>query len=160
MLLPIIAMAGGGQVGAAFAIYLKTKDNRLKKTVSNALPVGILGIGEQLIYGVVLPLGRPFITACLGAGFGGAFLSWQSIVAISVGPAGLALRQLIARRHYLNYIVGLLISYSGGSVLTYFFGCKDRIVSRLYDYVFQHLLRMNLIRYPNTLKLIALYRLQ
>src|SRR5699024_9448608 len=65
MLLPILAMAGGGQVGAAFAIYLKTKDNRLKKTVSNALPVGILGIGEPLIYGVVLPLGRPFITACL-----------------------------------------------------------------------------------------------
>src|SRR5699024_9666670 len=57
MLLPILAMAGGGQVGAAFAIYLKTKDNRLKKTVSNALPVGILGIGEPLIYGVVLPLG-------------------------------------------------------------------------------------------------------
>src|SRR5699024_8600357 len=27
MLLPILAMAGGGQVGAAFAIYLKTKDN-------------------------------------------------------------------------------------------------------------------------------------
>lgn len=133
MLLPILAMAGGGQVGAAFAIYLKTKDNRLKKTVSNALPVGILGIGEPLIYGVVLPLGRPFITACLGAGFGGAFLSLQSIGAITVGPSGLALIPLIADGNYLIYIVGLLISYIGGFVLTYFFGFKDEMVSRLYD---------------------------
>src|SRR5690625_1446370 len=130
MLLPILAMAGGGQVGAAFAIYLKTKDNRLKKTVSNALPVGILGIGEPLIYGVVLPLGRPFITACLGAGFGGAFLSLQSIGAITVGPSGLALIPLIADGNYLIYIVGLLISYIGGFVLTYFFGFKDEMVSR------------------------------
>src|SRR5699024_12613687 len=87
MVLPNLAIAGGGQVGAALAIYLKTKYNRLNKTVSNALPVGILGIGEPLIYGVVLPLGRPFITACLGAGFGDAFLSLQSIGAITVGPS-------------------------------------------------------------------------
>src|SRR5699024_639597 len=101
ILLPILAMAVRGQVGASFALYLKTKDNRLKKTVSNALPVGILGIGEPLIYGVVLPLGRPFIIACLGAGFGGAFLSLQSIGAITVGPSGLALIPLIADGNYL-----------------------------------------------------------
>src|SRR5699024_8116404 len=121
MLLPILAMAGGGQVGAAFAIYLKTKDNRLKKTVSNALPVGIVGIGEQLISGGVLPRGRRFITACLGAGSGGAFLSLQSIGALTVGPSGLALIPLIPHGNYLIYMVGLLISYIVGSVLTSFF---------------------------------------
>src|SRR5699024_6045584 len=63
MLLPMLAMAGGGQVGPAFAIYLKTKDNRLKKTVSHALPDGILRIGEPFIYDVVLRVCRRFITA-------------------------------------------------------------------------------------------------
>ncbi|WP_343753921.1 PTS transporter subunit EIIC, partial [Lentibacillus halophilus] len=107
-LLPILAMAGGGQVGAAFAIYLKAKDKRLKNTVASALPVGILGIGEPLIYGVSLPLGRPFITACLGSGFGGAFLSLSSVGAITVGPSGLVLIPLIADNKYLLYIIGLL----------------------------------------------------
>lgn len=132
-LLPILAMAGAGQVGAAIAIYVKTKDKRLRNTVANALPVGILGIGEPLIYGVILPLGRPFITACLGAGFGGAFLSLRSVGAISVGPSGLALIPLIADNNYLYYIIGLIISYAGGFVLTYFFGFNDKLVSRLYN---------------------------
>ncbi|MGY0692105.1 glucose PTS transporter subunit IIA [Virgibacillus sp. FSP13] len=132
-LLPILAMAGAGQVGAAIAIYLKTKDKRLRNTVANALPVGILGIGEPLIYGVVLPLGRPFITACLGAGFGGAFLSLSSVGAISVGPSGLALIPLIADNNYLLYIAGLIISYAGGFVLTYLFGYKEKLVNKLYN---------------------------
>ncbi len=44
ILLPILAMAGAGQVGASIAVYFKTKNKFLKKTVASALPVGIMGI--------------------------------------------------------------------------------------------------------------------
>ncbi|WP_347861513.1 PTS transporter subunit EIIC [Salimicrobium sp. PL1-032A] len=131
-LLPVLAMAGGGQVGAAAAIYLKTKDERLRKTIANALPVGVLGIGEPLIYGVSLPLGRPFLTACLGSGFGGAFLALTNIGAITVGPSGVALIPLISDGKYVTYIIGLLISYIGGFALTYVFGFKKEMVNKLY----------------------------
>ena len=66
ILLPVLAMAGAGQVGASFAVWCRTKNTRLKKIIASALPVGILGIGEPLIYGVTLPLGRPFLGACIG----------------------------------------------------------------------------------------------
>ncbi|SFP31180.1 glucose PTS transporter subunit IIA [Salibacterium halotolerans] len=131
-LLPILAMAGGGQVGAMIAIYIKAENKRLKNTVASVLPVGFLGIGEPLIYGVSLPLGRPFITACLGAGFGGAFLSLFSVGAITVGPSGVVLIPLIADNKYLLYIIGLLISYAGGFILTYLFGYKEEMVEKLY----------------------------
>ncbi|WP_010531908.1 glucose PTS transporter subunit IIA [Lentibacillus jeotgali] len=131
-LLPILAMAGGGQVGAMIAIYIKAKNKRLKNTVASVLPVGFLGIGEPLIYGVSLPLGRPFITACLGAGFGGAFLSLFEVGAITVGPSGIVMIPLIANNQYLLYIIGLVISYIGGFVLTYLFGYKEEMVYKLY----------------------------
>src|SRR5699024_9198175 len=98
----------------------------------SVLPVGFLGIGEPLIYGVSLPLGRPFITACLGAGFGGAFLSLFEVGAITVGPSGAVLIPLIADNKYLLYIIGLVISYIGGFVLTYLFGYKEEMVHKLY----------------------------
>lgn len=64
-LLPIAAMAGAGQVGAALALWVRCKRNTtLRNTLKGALPVGFLGIGEPLIYGVTLPLGRPFLN-CL-----------------------------------------------------------------------------------------------
>ena len=59
ILLPILAMAGAGQVGAALAVYVKTRNPRLKKIVASSLFVGVMGVGEPLIYGVTLPLGRP-----------------------------------------------------------------------------------------------------
>ncbi|WP_376775516.1 PTS transporter subunit EIIC [Candidatus Sodalis endolongispinus] len=55
-LLPILAVAGVGQVGASLAVLLKTRSARLKKVLKAALPVGVLGIGEPLIFGVTLPL--------------------------------------------------------------------------------------------------------
>lgn len=123
-LLPIIAMAGAGQVGAAVALWVKCRKNKpLTNIIKGALPVGILGIGEPLIYGVTLPLGRPFITACLGGGIGGAVIgAFGNVGAIAIGPSGVALIPLIHDGKWLIYVYGLLAAYAGGMVLTYIFG--------------------------------------
>lgn len=123
-LLPILAMAGAGQVGAAIALWLRLrKDKEFVELVKGALPVGILGIGEPLIYGITLPLGRPFITACIGGGIGGAIIgSLGQAGAIAIGPSGLALLPLIANGKWWVYLLGLLGAYIGGFIATYLFG--------------------------------------
>lgn len=126
-LLPILAMGGAGQVGAAFAIYAKTKKKRLKRAIGGALPSGMLGIGEPLIFGVTLPLGRPFLTACLGAGVGGAFQAYFNIATVAVGVSGLPLTFLVHAHQIILYLVGLLIAYIAGFLFTYGFGFKDEM---------------------------------
>ncbi|CUE48219.1 PTS system%2C IIB component / PTS system%2C IIC component [Staphylococcus aureus] len=123
-LLPIAAMAGAGQVGAALALWVRCKRNTtLRNTLKGALPVGFLGIGEPLIYGVTLPLGRPFLTACIGGGIGGAVIGGIGhIGAKAIGPSGMSLLPLISDNMYLGYIAGLLAAYAGGFVCTYLFG--------------------------------------
>jgi PTS system sucrose-specific IIC component len=123
-LLPILAMAGGGQVGAAIALWIRLRKNKeFVRLVKGALPVGILGIGEPLIYGITLPMGRPFITSCIGGGIGGAVIGALGTTgAITVGPSGVALIPLIAGGHWWIYVIGLLSSYLGGFLATYFFG--------------------------------------
>ena len=123
-LLPILAMAGAGQVGAALAIWAKLrKDRTLVQNIKGALPVGILGVGEPLIYGVTLPMGRPFITACIGGGIGGAIIGFfGNVGAIATGPSGVALIPLIAHGKWIIYLLGLVGAYIGGFLATYFFG--------------------------------------
>ncbi|HHW9762529.1 TPA: PTS transporter subunit EIIC [Staphylococcus aureus] len=123
-LLPIAAMAGAGQVGAALALWVRCKRNTtLRNTLKGALPVGFLGIGDPLIYGVTLPLGRPFLTACIGGGIGGAVIGGIGhIGAKAIGPSGVSLLPLISDNMYLGYIAGLLAAYAGGFVCTYLFG--------------------------------------
>ena len=49
-LLPVLAMAGAGQVGAALALWMKARKNQqLRAMIKGALPVGFLGIGEPLL---------------------------------------------------------------------------------------------------------------
>ncbi|TWT13310.1 PTS transporter subunit EIIC [Planomicrobium sp. CPCC 101079] len=126
-LLPILAMAGAGQVGGTIAIFVKTKNQRLRNIIKGALPVGVLGIGEPLLYGVTLPLGRPFVTACLGAACGGAFQAIMHTAALGIGVSGISLIPLIAENKYILYFLGLVVAYTFGFLFTYLFGFKEEM---------------------------------
>ena len=125
VLLPILAMSGCGQVGAAIAVLFKTKNARLKHTIKSSLFVGFLGIGEPLIYGVTLPLFKPFIAACMGGAFGGAVVAVFHVGATGFGISGLPLTLLT--NHYIGYLSGVLTAYAAGFILTYLIGFDDSI---------------------------------
>lgn len=125
LLLPILAMAGAGQIGAALAVYVKTKNRRLRKTIMSGLPIGMLGIGEPLIYGVTLPLGKPFIGACIGGAFGGAFNAMMKVASISMGLSGIPLAALIKPGTIMFYLIGILVAYAAGFGATYLLGFED-----------------------------------
>lgn len=131
-LLPILMMAGGGQVGAGFAIYMKTKNKKLRKMIMDAIPVGILGIGEPLMYAVTLPLGKPFITACLGAGIGGLLASLFHLGTITQGVSGLFGLLIVVPGTYIYYIIAMLGAYIGGFLLTYLFGVDEERIEYIY----------------------------
>ncbi|MFD9166644.1 PTS transporter subunit EIIC [Streptomyces sp. NPDC059558] len=142
VLLPILAMAGAGQVGAAIAVYYRLPRNgSLRTTIKSALPAGFLGIGEPLIYGVSLPLGRPFVTACIGGAAGGAFVGLFHQLGVAfgstaIGPSGWALFPLLDGRSSAGitlaiYAGGLLVGYLAGFLATYFFGFTRRMLADL-----------------------------
>ncbi|GGR87434.1 permease [Streptomyces nojiriensis] len=142
VLLPILAMAGAGQVGAAIAVYYRLPRNgSLRATIKSALPAGFLGVGEPLIYGVSLPLGRPFVTACIGGAAGGAFVGLFHQLGVAfgstaIGPSGWALFPLLDGKSGAGitlaiYAGGLLTGYLVGFVATYFFGFTRQMLTDL-----------------------------
>lgn len=131
-LLPILMMAGGGQVGAGFAIYFKTKNKKLKRMTRDSLPVGILGVGEPLMYAVTLPLGKPFVTACLGAGFGGILASLFHLGTVSQGVSGLFGLLIVVPGQQLQYIISIAVAYVAGFILTYLFGVDENRINEVY----------------------------
>ncbi|MDY4040781.1 MAG: PTS transporter subunit EIIC [Collinsella sp.] len=131
-LLPILMMAGGGQVGAGLALYFKTRNRRLKKFISESIPVGILGVGEPLMYAVTLPLMRPFVTACLGAGFGGILAALFHVGTVSQGVSGLFGLLIVVPGQQLFYVIAMLAAYAGGFILTWFFGVDEDRINEFY----------------------------
>lgn len=74
MFLGFMAGTTFAQTAVVFAIWLKTKDKKLKNIALPAMISGIFGVTEPAIYGVTLPRIKFFIISCIGAGLTGAYL--------------------------------------------------------------------------------------
>lgn len=73
----MIGMFGASfaQTGAVLAIYLKTKNKKLKNLCVPAIISGIAGVTEPAIYGITLPKKKPFVITCLISGIAGGFMA-------------------------------------------------------------------------------------
>ncbi|EOY5383472.1 PTS beta-glucoside transporter subunit IIABC [Cronobacter dublinensis] len=95
-LLPMLLPAIMGQVGAALAVFLRARDARQRTLAGSAVTAGIFGITEPAVYGVNLPLRRPFIFGCVAGAVGGAIVGFSSAHVYSFGFASIfTLAQMI-----------------------------------------------------------------
>ena len=85
MLLPAVLAQGG----AALAVATRTKDTKLRSLGISSTITSLFGITEPTVYGVTLPLKKPFVVACLSAGIGGAMIGFAGVKAFSSGLVSL-----------------------------------------------------------------------
>lgn len=127
---PITAVAVLGQVGATFAVALRTRNKTLRGLGISTGITGALGITEPLIYGVTLRLKKPFLFGCIGGAIGGAVAGAGGALAYAYSFGG-----LLALPAYLGpegdwgsliaSILGMGIAFSIGFLLTLFIGFDD-----------------------------------
>lgn len=86
-MLPILLPAVLGQVGATLGIFLRSRDKQQKTLAGSAVAAGVFGITEPAVYGLTLPLRRPFIFGCLGGSLGGAIVGFSGTHTYSFGMA-------------------------------------------------------------------------
>ncbi|HDS6850138.1 TPA: PTS beta-glucoside transporter subunit IIABC [Enterobacter cancerogenus] len=88
-MLPMLLPAVFGQVGAALGIFLRTRDARQKMLAGSSVTAGIFGITEPAVYGLNLPLRRPFIFGCVAGAIGGAIVGFSDTHVYSFGFANI-----------------------------------------------------------------------
>ena len=126
ILSPVFA-ASFAQIGAVLAILIKTKNQKLKTLSYPAFISGIFGVTEPAIYGITLPLKKPFIISCIAASIGGAIAGLTDIKGYIVGGLGIfGLPSYITPEGINMNLWGAVISITVGFIvaflLTLFFG--------------------------------------
>ncbi len=102
------------------AIFFKTKDKALREMAIPNFISGIFGVTEPAIYGMLLPLKKPFIISCIAGGIGGAFyghFNFRKFI-----PGGMGIFEL---PNMIVAFAGIAISMAAGFVLTMLF-YKDK----------------------------------
>lgn len=109
-LLAVVAFPSFVQTGAVFAIWLKSKNKKLKTIALPAWISGIFGVTEPAIYGVTLPNGKQFILTCVGAGVIGGLSVLLGVSQFTMGGMGVfALHAMIDPANGSGSIISAVI---------------------------------------------------
>ncbi|MFK9093068.1 beta-glucoside-specific PTS transporter subunit IIABC [Bacillus salipaludis] len=118
------------QTGAAFGVMLKTKNKRLKTLAGSTVVTGLFGITEPAIYGVTLPLKKPFIAGIIGAAVGGGIIGFAGTKAFASGAPGLLTLPIFygpGGEGFTGLIIGIVASFVISAGLTYVLGFEDPV---------------------------------
>lgn len=124
--LPLASSANLAQGGAALAVALKTKDQKIKSMAVPSALSACMGITEPAIFGVNLRFGKPFVMACIGGACGALFASVTALGATGTGVTGI-FGILLCLNQPLSYLLMMAISIGVAFVLTWMFGYKDSV---------------------------------
>nr|WP_145405758.1 beta-glucoside-specific PTS transporter subunit IIABC [Paenibacillus xylanexedens] len=125
VLLPTALAANLAQAGAAFGVFVLTKNKTMKSAAGSSGLTALFGITEPAIYGVTLKYKRPFFAACLAGGIVGGFYSLVHTTANAIAlPGVLALGTYTADR-YIYVILGCIASVVLAFVFTLIAGIKE-----------------------------------
>ena len=130
-MLPMLLPAVFGQVGAALGVFLRARDARQKMLAGSSVTAGIFGITEPAVYGVNLPLRRPFIFGCVAGAIGGAIVGFSDTHVYSFGFANIfTVAQMIppggVDATLWGGIIGTLVALVLSCVLTLVAGMPGR----------------------------------
>src|SRR5699024_1350229 len=106
---PVLALSNIAQGSAVFAIMLATKDDNLKGLAG---PSGIsawLGVTEPAMIGVNLRYKYPFVAAMIGTSIAAAYITFQHVLATSVGVGGVPGFLSIQEGSWVSFFIGMLI---------------------------------------------------
>jgi PTS system beta-glucosides-specific IIC component len=115
------------QTGAVLAVFLRTRNAKLKQVAGPAALSGLLsGISEPAVYGVNLPLRRPFIIGLGSAAVGGAVIAASGVVSHAFAvPSLISMPAALGSGDFTVFVIGVVGAMVLAFVLTYLFGVKE-----------------------------------
>lgn len=123
---PTSGSANIGQAGAAFGVWLKTKNQQKKANAASACIAACVGITEPVVYGVTVPNGKTFLFAAIGGACGGALAGILRLKAYAMGgPSFLNFGMFLGGENAVtNCVLVMLcfvVAFIVSAVLTYLF---------------------------------------
>lgn len=125
---PASGSANMAQAGAAFGVWLKSKNKKNKTIAASATIAAVTGVSEPAIYGVNFKYKKPFLAAAVGGAVGGAFASFFALKAYAMGgPSFLNFAMFIGEDPANVWLVmaTFAIAFVVSAVLTIVFGFEE-----------------------------------
>jgi PTS system beta-glucosides-specific IIC component len=117
--------------GAAFAVGLKTRNEKLKTLSFSTGATTLIGVSEPTLYGVLLPYKRPLIAAVIGGSIGAMIAGAAHTVQYAFGGSGFLGIPLIINTSgidagFYGGVASQVVGFVAAFIITYLWGFKDK----------------------------------
>jgi len=134
----ILSITMVAQGGAVLAVFLKTKDKKLKEVSLAAAISAFCGVTEPALYGINLKFKRVFVVASIASALGGALTGFLKVDNYALSGALIGFPAFITPGVGIgSNFYGYLISHYGtlliSVVLVYLFGFTDKMLAKKAD---------------------------
>lgn len=116
------------QGGAAFAVFLKTRNKTMKAAAGSSSLTAVFGITEPAIYGVTLRYKKPFFAGCLAAGLVSGFFGMVHTKQNAIAIPGILSITTYSADKFIYIIIGIVAAFVLGFVFTLIAGVDDSVL--------------------------------
>ncbi|WP_138418016.1 beta-glucoside-specific PTS transporter subunit IIABC [Aquibacillus sediminis] len=128
VIIPMMFAHSFALAAAILAVWIRTKNKKTKTLSAPAFMSALFGVTEPGMYGIALPLKKPFIFTLIASGIGGGILGLFGTTAYVMG--GMGIFQIPSHIHpeegmnlaFVGSFIGIGVASVLAFVLTYFFG--------------------------------------
>ena len=138
---PAFLAANVAMAASALAVFVRARVKKTKGLALQTSVVAFMGITEPSIYGILLPLRRPYIASILGAFIGGAFAGITHVRAVAYASPSLLTLPIFLNDSFVYTLLTVAIAFVSSFVLTLVLGFKEEAPARAAEEPRQQLLK-------------------
>lgn len=123
----IMYVANFGQAGAAFGVFLRSRNKKIKSLALSTSFSALMGVTEPAMYGINIRFKRPFAAALLGGACGGGFALALGVKTYAYALSGIPGLPALVGPTFGWALVSLAISFIVATVVTFLIGFDDPV---------------------------------
>lgn len=125
MILPFMAISNTAQAGAAFGVFLRTKNKEFKSVAGSACFSALIGITEPALYGISVRFKKPLYAATLASAVGSLIFVFTRVKATGLALSPLGGLPLFFGETFVPFLIGIMLTFVISAVLTCLFGFNE-----------------------------------
>lgn len=123
LILPLTGIANFALVGATLAVLVRTKNKKKRNMAASGITSLLLaGIAEPSLYGVTLPLKKPFIASCIGSAIGGLVAGAFKTKALALVFVSIPTLPAFITDTFIYFVISIVIGFIAAFLITLMLG--------------------------------------
>lgn len=129
---PLIFMANFGQAGAAFGVFLRSRNKKTRTLALSTSFSALMGVSEPAMYGINIRFKKPFAAALIGGATGGCLAMTMGVKAYAYALSGLSGLPALAGAGFGWALLSMAIAFVAAALVTVLLGFDEKADSAVH----------------------------